>query len=94
MIYEAVSKHKSRMLSTSTFRKTIGQSKPKRFIQSSSINDCNWISQLQTLPSLKNISDILIEEALKRSNGNQRIASQILGITPQALSKRLKSRKR
>jgi DNA-binding NtrC family response regulator len=48
---------------------------------------------LNALPSLKAVSEILIDEALKRSGGNQSIAARKLGISQQALSKRLKQRK-
>ncbi len=44
----------------------------------------------EALPSFKEMDQLLIEEALKRSNSNQSKAAQILGISPQALSKRLK----
>ena len=50
-------------------------------------------SQVQfsdVLPTLKEISQILINEAMLRSQGNQSIAARMLGVTPQALSKRLK----
>jgi DNA-binding NtrC family response regulator len=46
------------------------------------------------LPSLKEISAALIAEALRRSGGNQTIAASLLGITQQALSKRLLSIRR
>ena len=42
------------------------------------------------LPTLKQIEQLLIDEALKRSNGNQSIAALSLGISRQALNKRLK----
>ena len=41
------------------------------------------------LPTLKEAEDYLIEEALKASAGNQRAAAERLGITRQALNKRL-----
>jgi transcriptional regulator with PAS, ATPase and Fis domain len=41
-------------------------------------------------PTLKEIEDFLISEALKRSNSNQGIAASLLGITSQALNNRLK----
>ena len=47
----------------------------------------------QKLPTLKSLTEQLIEEALSRAKGNQAIAAGLLGITPQALSKRLKRRK-
>lgn len=47
-------------------------------------------SGLKTLPSLKQVSIILIQEALRRTNNNQRLAAEMLGITRQALNWRLK----
>lgn len=41
-------------------------------------------------PSLKDMEDILIDEALKISGGNQSRAAALLGISRQAMSKRLK----
>ncbi|HRY18713.1 MAG TPA: helix-turn-helix domain-containing protein, partial [Candidatus Competibacteraceae bacterium] len=37
-------------------------------------------------------TDLLIQEALRRSGGNQTAAAKLLGISQQALSKRLRSR--
>lgn len=42
------------------------------------------------LPTLRQASRALVEEALARSGGNQRQAARLLGITPQALNERLK----
>lgn len=44
----------------------------------------------EILPTLKEMSSLLIREALRRAGGNQAKAAGMLGITPQALSKRLK----
>ena len=93
MVYDAVSKHKSHMLSSAAFKKFIGNSHAESNSQNLPVNNDSWVSQLQPLPCLKDVSDIIVDEALMRANGNQRIASGMLGITPQALSKRLKSRK-
>ncbi|MCP4645381.1 MAG: sigma-54-dependent Fis family transcriptional regulator [bacterium] len=41
-------------------------------------------------PTIKEATEYLVQEALDRSSGNQTIASQLLGITPSALNKRLK----
>jgi len=43
------------------------------------------------LPTLRQVRELLIAEALKRSGGNQSIAAGLLGISHQALNKRLKS---
>jgi two-component system nitrogen regulation response regulator GlnG len=45
------------------------------------------------LPTIREVTERLIAEALDRAKGNQAIAAGMLGITPQALSKRLARRK-
>jgi DNA-binding NtrC family response regulator len=47
----------------------------------------------ETLPTLKEMSALLVEEALKRTGGRQSAAAKLLGVTQQALSKRLKRAK-
>lgn len=47
----------------------------------------------EKLPSIRQIIDDLIDEAMARAGGKQHIAAGLLGITPQALSKRLKNKK-
>jgi DNA-binding protein Fis len=42
------------------------------------------------LPTLKQIEQLLVDEALRRAGGNQAIAAMMLGISRQALNKRLK----
>jgi len=46
-------------------------------------------AELKTLPTLKEAGRLLVEEALQRVNGNQRLAAEMLGITRQALNWRL-----
>jgi transcriptional regulator with PAS, ATPase and Fis domain len=48
------------------------------------------ISFAHQLPTLKQIEQLLVDEAMKRSNDNQSIAALSLGISRQALNKRLK----
>ena len=45
------------------------------------------------LPQLKEIRDLLVAEALRRTGGNQSRAAAVLGVSHQALSKRLRSRR-
>lgn len=47
-----------------------------------------------TLPSLQEMNDSLVEEALTRTNGNHREAAELLGITRSALTKRLSKKKK
>ena len=44
----------------------------------------------EQLPTLKQAEQLLIDEAMKRTDGNQSIAALSLGITRQALNRRLK----
>jgi len=46
----------------------------------------------EILPTLKDSTQALISEALRRSEGNQSLAADLLGISRQALSQRLKRR--
>jgi DNA-binding NtrC family response regulator len=45
------------------------------------------------LPSASEVTELLFDEALKRAGGSQSVAARLLGVTPQAVSKRLRSRK-
>ena len=45
------------------------------------------------LPTIRHMIDDLVHEALKRTKGRQNEAAALLGITPQALSKRLKQKR-
>ncbi|MCD6396581.1 MAG: sigma-54-dependent Fis family transcriptional regulator [Spirochaetaceae bacterium] len=47
----------------------------------------------QVLPTLKQATELLISEAIKRTDGNQTSAAQLLGISKQALNKRLVNNK-
>ena len=93
MILDAVSSHKSGKLSMDVFKSYIRQKQPtldtdsKRSLQ----GEKGLVSFSEQLPTLKQSEQILISEAMKRANGNQAIAAQLLGITRQALNKRLKA---
>jgi transcriptional regulator with PAS, ATPase and Fis domain len=59
---------------------------PKHLSEGESI----LVSFSERIPTLKQTEQLLISEAMKRASGNQAIAAQWLGITRQALNKRLK----
>ena len=91
MIYDAVSVGDSRVLSLVTFRRRIGhliqpgQDPVKREGISAQL-----FTELATLPTLEEAALQLMKEAMRRADGNQSIASRLLGISQPALSKRLK----
>ncbi|HIJ78043.1 MAG TPA: sigma-54-dependent Fis family transcriptional regulator [Deltaproteobacteria bacterium] len=94
MVYDAVSNHQSKMLSMDLFKKTIIQDRSPQSAplpkENGPLQLQSWATQLEALPTLKDATQTLIEEALKRSENNQRTAAMMLGISPQALSQRLK----
>ena len=96
MIWDAVSYHKLGKLSLDAFKTHITNTQPsieadfKLPLQ----NENGIISFSEQLPTLKQAEHLLISEALKRSDGNQAIAALNLGITRQALNRRLKRSER
>lgn len=53
--------------------------------------DCMSIfSSLEKLPTMEAMEDVLLEEALRRADGNKSLAAEMLGITRQTLHKRTK----
>ncbi len=91
MVYDAVSCQKGNMLCMESFREAIGKRESLDSFEHSSVFDCG-LSKADKIPTLHEADWILIDEALKRSGGNQTIAAGMLGITKQALSKRLQRR--
>jgi len=85
MILNAVSRQKEKMLSIQPFREAMGVSGS---IPRGSQAEGELVFP-DHLPTLREVTDRIINEALTRSKGNQAIAAGMLGISPQALSKRL-----
>jgi len=89
MIFNAVSRQKEKMLSLQPFREAMGYAGEELRPEVAE----EALSFPEKLPTLKATTEALIEQALSRAKGNQAIAAGLLGITPQALSKRLKRRR-
>jgi len=90
MVFDAVSRHDSGVLSMQTFRNRIGEATD---VVATALPS-EGLQFPQVLPTLKEIDALLIEEALKRADGNQTIAAQLLGITRKALGNRLSRMKK
>jgi DNA-binding NtrC family response regulator len=94
LLYDALVRHESGVLSLEHFRNTFGERQEQEIRVSPIASDAaptssNIFSSFENLPALKACSEMLIEEALRRSDGNQTIAAEILGMTRTALNKRL-----
>ena len=87
LAYDAVSKHKSRMLSMESFKEAMSITEE---VAAEENLEGNFYSSMSDLPTIKESTALLIDEALERAKGNQSIAARMLGITPSSLSKRLK----
>ncbi len=92
LVFDAVSSHNSHMLSSESFKiSIINERKANAEIKETTEDGYNgWVTRLAQLPTLKEASLLLVDEAIRRSNNNQRVAALMLGITPQALNQRLK----
>jgi len=87
LIYDAVGQHKSHTLSMGVFRRVIDCDQ-----HNAEAEECNkaLFDVNKPLPTLQQVNEWLIRAAMVRSQGNQSLASRMLGISQPALSKRLK----
>lgn len=102
MVFDAVSNHKSKKLSMDVFKSWIFKGKLEKDNKNHAIDDEKGVEEANDnvlitfpskLPTLKEAVQLLIKEAMERSNNNQNIAAIQLGITRQALNKRLQTAK-
>ena len=91
MVFDAMARHEKGMLSLASFRQAIGSSSSP-----SETSPLPFLAALRggsagagPMPTLKEAEEALIAHALQLANGNQGIASAHLGISRQALNKRL-----
>jgi len=92
MVFDALSKHQSRVLSMNVFKAYINKCSGSAGCDLPQIPQSGEtvFAVLDRLPTLKESGRLLIQEALNRTQGNQSIAAQMLGVTRQALNWRLK----
>ena len=90
LVYEAVKNHRSGVLAMDTFRNVLKGQAHRRDVAEEDSDIASLIEQVHPLPSFKQIEDVLMLEALKRTDGNQSIAAGLLGVTRQTLNRRLK----
>jgi transcriptional regulator with AAA-type ATPase domain len=97
MVFEAVNGAATDILPLATFKDAIGEAKEARRKQGERPGD--FVAEggpeivfPNPLPSASELTELLFDEALKRAGGNQSVAARLLGVSPQAVSKRLKLR--
>jgi DNA-binding NtrC family response regulator len=91
LVFNAVSLHSGGVLSTESFQQTFGRRDPAA--SAGGAPGVNPFEGLDTLPTFDDALELLLDEALRRSGGNQTVAARLLGVSQPALSKRLKARR-
>jgi len=89
ILLDAVSMERGKSLSIELVRNSLDQS--YKLKESSGNGNPGFAFPLE-LPTIKECINLLVDEALRRSGGNQTLAAKSLGITQQALNKRIKQR--
>jgi two-component system, NtrC family, nitrogen regulation response regulator GlnG len=93
MIFDAVSLHSHGVLSLESIRKRISHGHPtkkgKPTLDHGKGSD-TLLSVPAQFPTMAEAEDLLIDEALKRAEGNQTIAADLLGMSRRALNNRLR----
>lgn len=91
MIYDAVARHYEGILSMESFREVISGGCSNNTIDCSRLagNDA-LLALFGHFPTIAEVEEYMISDALKQSKGNQGIAANLLGISRQTLNKRLR----
>ncbi|OGR05715.1 MAG: hypothetical protein A2511_16845 [Deltaproteobacteria bacterium RIFOXYD12_FULL_50_9] len=91
MVFDAVSRQSDDKLSIEVFRSYFRRPQRDKFSEHDALNpdQGNKVVFSLELPTIKEVTSLLIVEALKRANNNQTTAAKLLGISQQALNKRL-----
>ena len=93
MVFDAVARHTSGILSMDSFRMVIGDDRPAGILCPAPGGlDDRLVSLFGHFPTMKEVEEYVIGEAMKRANGNQGIAASLLGTTRQTINRRLQSK--
>jgi len=92
LVFDAVARHTSGIISMESFRAVIGDQRPQTLAMSSSVTDESkpLIEHFGHFPTLTEVEAYMIDEAMELAQGNQGLAAKMLGIGRQTLNKRLR----
>ena len=96
VMFDAVARNEKAVLPLQSFRELLGTGDAAMTDTEHDRGGASNIDNLfpDRLPTLKEAEDFLIDAALQRANGNQGTAAAILGMTRQALNKRIVRRRK
>ncbi len=90
MVFNAMSRHNSGILSLDSFKEKCGRPATTSVADSRASVLIPDFSFNQQLPTLEEMEQALINEALKRSSGNKTLAAHMIGLTRQTLNNWIK----
>lgn len=90
MVFDAVAQSKNNTLSLTVFREHIARVRQAEARLKEGCNHGVPLTFASPLPTIKEATRMLVEEAMLRASNNQSTAASMLGISQQALSRRLK----
>lgn len=96
MVWDAVTNHRFGKMSLAVFKSHIDEGLISHEAESThtrALAHNQLVAFFHRLPTLKQVENLLIAEALKRANNNQAVAAMHLGISRQALNRRLRREK-
>jgi DNA-binding NtrC family response regulator len=95
MLFDAVARHHGGLMALQSFREAIAAGPPAAQDETEPAISLQSLATLfpDRLPTLREAQVALVAEALRRADGNQGIAAGMLGLSRQALNKRLTRRK-
>lgn len=92
LIFDAVRASTGSTLSMEQVRKSLGPAGRKRIPKAP--GDDAMVTFGSELPTLKEVCAELVDEAMRRTGGNQSMAAMLLGVSRQALNKRINTAKK
>jgi len=92
LVFDAVARHTSGVLSMESFRSVIGDQQPARqpVDAENSAVGTPLIDHFGHFPTISEVEEYMIGEAMKKAQGNQGMAAKLLGMGRQTLNKRLR----
>jgi DNA-binding NtrC family response regulator len=94
LVYDAVARHSSGVLSMESFREVIAEERASQNGQAPKQVGADALTSLfGHFPTIDEVEEYMINEAMRLAQGNQGVAANLLGVSRQTLNKRLQTKK-
>ncbi len=88
MVHDAVGEHRAKVLSLESFSRHINNVGTEKSAVANIADVSEIFAGMEKLPASRHVTEALINEAMKRAEGNQSLASRLIGISQQSISNR------